>query len=50
MAALRLADILIQQGRQNESKEYLCYVLSQEPDNKEALEMLDELKDKKGGN
>lgn len=43
-AALRLARILIKEGRYKESRSYLEYVFSQDPGNKEALGLEEELK------
>ncbi|MHB8155482.1 MAG: glycosyltransferase family 39 protein [Candidatus Omnitrophota bacterium] len=45
-AALRLARILIKEGRYKEGKGYLEYVFSQDPGNKEALNLKEELKNK----
>lgn len=46
-AALKLAEILIQEGKYEESKKYLYYVLSQDPDNGSVLKLLRETEDKK---
>ena len=43
-AALGLADILIKEGKYEESKKYLRYVLSREPHNDKAQKLLGELR------
>ena len=46
-AALRLADILIREDRHSESRKYIYYILSQNPDDRETLRLLREIEDKK---
>lgn len=41
-AAFKLAEILIREGRYKESKKYLYYILSENPDDRSALRLLNE--------
>ena len=46
-AALRLAEILIREGKYGESRKYVYYILSQNPDDRETLRLLREIEGKK---